>query len=303
MEKKLVPTHKYKTSVVFLDDDVEFLAELQETVKSFAHDIKFVNNLNEFTSLVAESKQIKECLPCIVESMDNEVSDLMDGEALRVDLSIFNDIRQITNKAKEVTVVVVDHNLGGQNGIDICATLNDSCIERILLTGDCDYSEALNAMNEKKINFFIDKLPLSDRFSDFGDDDLEKNLLQKIDIAVDRYFISKDSYKNKLLCNRAFKKLYTTIAKSHDIIEHYLIEKDTMLLTSQLGQEFILKCWMDEDFDNYCKLYYDELDTLTSQRLEIIKNEKKLPIEGKLIDAIKFDELYYCLIDGENDAH
>ncbi len=300
MEKKLVATHKYKTRVIFLDDDVDFLEEMQDSVKSTAYDIMFVSNLQDFTRLITEGHQVQIDLPNILQPIDNEVSDLSDSEALRFDLSKFKEIRQIENKVREVTVVIVDNNLGELSGIDVCASLCDTGLARILLTGDCDYSDALDAMNKKKINFFVDKLPLSNRFSDSLDDDLENNILQKLDIAIDRYFIAKDSYNNKLLCNPQFKKLYKAIVKSHDIVEHYLIEKDTMLLTNQIGQEFILKCWMEEDFNNYYKLYYDESDVLAIKRLDIIRNEKRLPIYGDLIDSTKFDDLYYCLVEGKN---
>ena len=295
---KLVPTHKYKTRVVFFDDDIQFLEELQDTVVSSKYELIFVNNLNDFTRLITESYHMKEDLPSILEPIDNELSDLSDSEVLRFDLSRFREIKRIANKEKEVAAVIVDHNLERLNGIDVCAELKDNAVERILLTGDCDYSVALNAMNDKKIQVFIDKLAFSNRFTDLLDDDLDRILLRNIDIAVDRYFIGKDSYNNNLLSNPQFKKLYKSIVKSHNIIEHYLVEKDTLLLINQTGEEFILKCWMLDDFDYYYQGHYDESNILAIERLDTIKNAKKLPIGDNLVNTIQFEDLYYCLFEG-----
>lgn len=299
MEKKLVPTHRYKTRVIFLDDDTEFLAELRDTVKSSKYELIFVDNLQDFNNLIADSCKIKADVPIIQEPIENELSDLSDSEAFRYNLSQFKDIINTEYKTQEVTVVVVDNNLAGLCGIDICAGLGDSAIERILLTGDCDYSKALNAMNEKKINCFIDKMPLFNRFAD-AEDELDKKLLRSIDIAVERYFIAKDSYNNKLLSKPQFKKLYKNIKKSHDVIEHYLVEKDTLLLITQTGQKLMLKCWLSEDFDYYYNAYYDESDILKTERLNQIRSEKKLPIGSTLVDSIRFEDLYYHIFEEQN---
>ena len=177
MEKKLVPTHKYKTRVVFFDDDIQFLEELRDTIVSSKYELIFINNLNDFIHLIAESCQVKENLPNVSEPIDNELSDLSDSDVLRFDLSKFKSVKKITNKEKEISVVIIDNNLGKLNGIDVCANIGDNEIERILLTGDCDHSLALEAMNEKKIQIFLDKLPLLNRFTDSLDDDLDKRLL------------------------------------------------------------------------------------------------------------------------------
>jgi CheY-like chemotaxis protein len=116
MEKKLIATHKYKTRVIFLDDDVDFLEVIQDALNSPAYEVMVVNNYQDFTQLITDSVQAKDNLPSILESMDNEVSDLNDNEALRFNLSKFKEIKHILDRTKEIAVVVVDNNLGEQNG-------------------------------------------------------------------------------------------------------------------------------------------------------------------------------------------
>ena len=88
MEKKLVATHNYKTRVVFLDDNIDFLECLRDNMPSAKYECLFVNNLNDFTHLISESKLLKNTLPNILESLDIEISDLNYSEALYFDLLI-----------------------------------------------------------------------------------------------------------------------------------------------------------------------------------------------------------------------
>ncbi|MCE2706922.1 MAG: hypothetical protein LW807_07585 [Proteobacteria bacterium] len=128
MEKKLVATHKYKTRVVFLDDNIDFLECLRDNMPSAKYECLFVNNLNDFTHLISESKLLKNTLPNILESLDIEISDLNYSEALYFDLSQFKNTKILSEKEQEISVIVVDNNLGNLNGISICANVEDKTI-------------------------------------------------------------------------------------------------------------------------------------------------------------------------------
>ena len=199
---------------------------------------------------------------------------------------------------------MVDNNLGNLNGISICANVEDKTIERILLTGDYDYIDAIRALNNKIITFFIDKMPLSNRFFESSNklnDDMINEIMYHIDIAIDRYFINKDSSNNKLLSNPQFKYFFINIIKNNNIVSYYLIEKDLFSMIDINNREYLLKCWTLLDFDDFYNAHYDELDIAMNNKLNLIREEKKLPMKDKLLDSIKVNDLYYYLVENTTD--
>ena len=283
MEKKLIPTHRYKISVIFLDDDPVFLDFLRENLKTEKYNLIFTNTIAGFNKFIEKSMGYRSSLPEVLTSFNNELNDTNEHALFDFNLSKFTLIKEWPNKSNEIGVVFIDNAMGNELGIDLCAQLS-SIIKKILLTGQCDYLDAINAFNNRKIDMFMDK----------SSDDLLHKILEVMDFFVEKYFIEKDSYNSQLLCSKNLKDLFNNeIFTNHSIIAYYQIEKDAFLLESSNGEEFYLKCWLSKNFEEYYYMHYDEADIADRSYLWLIKERRLLPINGRFVEPKNYMDIYY----------
>ncbi len=292
MNKKIVPTHKYKTTILFYDDNKLFLKFLQDNLVSDKYNFQFVDNLEDFYSIIDKSVNLKKNLPNIVCKLENELSDYAHHEAFDFDLSKFEKIRNIPDKYAEVSVVFIDNELGKQNGIDICSTLPADC-KKILLTGECNKTNAIQALNNRTINFFIEKFNF-DNNNDAGNSLIDE-IHKHIDDFSDIYFIESNYYNNLLISSPIFKRILSSVQEKFSIIEYYLFEKDMFLLVDNNNKELLLKCWQEVDFDNYYNLHFDDFNQLNSFELKQVMQDKQIPFKQGFIDSLKVEGLYYSI--------
>ncbi|MBP9742029.1 MAG: hypothetical protein KBD37_01580 [Burkholderiales bacterium] len=304
MNNKLVPTHRYKTTILFYDDRNSFLSLIKNRLVSHKYEFKYVDNLVDFQACIAKSAEAKAKLPDVLSKLDNELTDFAHNEVFNFDLSKLKAIRNLPNKYDEISVVFVDNDLGDHNGIEICSKL-PSDFKKILLTGKCDKDEAIKALNDKAINLYIDKLDLdSDDFNlnlnQFSSNHLKdetetliNKILAQIENFSDLYFIESNFYNNHLLSSPIFKKLFNSVLNQFDIEEYCLFEKDTFLLIDKQQRELLFKYWQDDDFTNYYHMNFDELDSSNTLKLKNAMANKQIPINQNFIDSIKFENFYY----------
>ena len=295
MEKKLVPTHKYKTTIVFFDDDKDFLKFLENNLTSEKYNFYFVDNYAKFNDITSYSETLKSQLPNIMVNLDNELTDSTQHTAFDFDLSKFDQIKNYNDKNNEISVAFIDNNLGSMNGVDICASL-DTGIKKILLTGECDLEFAIQALNDEVIHTFIEKNGIHKNIEKSETNIIEK-IYKAIDNFTDDYFLKQNYYSNSLLSNHNFKELFDKIVKQYDIVEYYLYEKDLFILVDSNNKEWLFKCWRLMDFEQYHSALYDELDARKNKILDEIKDNKKILIGSKMFDSLVYEDLYYCVIN------
>ena len=70
-------------------------------------------------------------------------------------------INDMVNQGEQVAVIVCDHIMPGDNGIDFLTQINQdgrfSNTKRILLTGLATHQETIRAINEAQINAYLEK--------------------------------------------------------------------------------------------------------------------------------------------------
>ena len=284
MEKKLVPTHKYKTSIVFIDDNLEFLNMLKNNLNIKNVDSIFVDNVLDFQNLLTQSNDISKNLPNVLVKLDNELTDLDQHESFDFDLTNFDKIRNNSQKNQEIGLVFIDKALPDVDGLDLSKSLN-SGIKKVLLTGECGLAEAVDAFNNNIIDMFIDKI----------DNHIIDKISKSVEHFIDSYFINKDFYNNSKLSSPTFKKIFDTLIKEYSIIEYYLIEKDTFLFINEFGKHKLFKCWDQIDFNDYYNKYFDEFDS--NKDLDLIRLYNKIPVKSQLKDTINDGDFHYCVVD------
>ena len=297
MAKKLIPTHKYKTTVIFLDDNKLFLKFLEVNLHSKKYNFQFTDNLQSFYELLKNGTVTKQKLPNILVKLDNELDDHVQHNTFDFNLSLFEQIKTIPDKAGEVSLVFVDNNMGHHSGLEICSKLREDVV-KVLLTGECEKSDAIQALNDNTINLFLEKNQFNNDFEFKSKNiNLIDTIINIVDKSTDDYFIMSNYYNNSLLSNKVFKGLFSKTIDFYNIVEYYLCEKDTFLLITDRGHELLLKCWEENDFENYYYAHYDDQDNQKKEFLDHVKHNKKIPTKIGLVDTVQLSNLYYCITD------
>ncbi len=122
---------------------------------------------------------------------------------------------------KQVSTVIIDYNMPGINGLEVCAKIENPHIQKILFTGAADENLAVKAFNEGLIQGFIRK----------HDPQVTGQLEKMIQRAQEKFFLSiskiymtavtSDPEKTFLL-QPSFIELFTKIVQENSITEYYL---------------------------------------------------------------------------------
>jgi CheY-like chemotaxis protein len=122
-----------------------------------------------------------------------------------------------------VTTVVVDYDMPGMNGLEVCEKLAHTHVQRLMITGAADEDLAVKAFNERKIHAFIRKE--SPSFLD--------NLVHHIIRAQRSYFREllgvitqtlQVSGLSPALSDPAFQAFFHQLIQKHHIAEYYQLD-------------------------------------------------------------------------------
>ena len=218
---------KFPTQIVCVDDNESFIKGLELTVNfnnntfiSFSNPHLVGDYLNK---IICDHNFLKKNI-----SIDIDEDDL-----LSVDLNINNLYKEIYNshRFRRISLFITDYDMPGITGLELCKKLNDTPINRVLLTGVAEESIAIQAFNDGLIEQFIRK----------QDRSTIDNLEALITKSQTKYFnYISNSYVNlftnnqkslDILSNSNFINLFNEIIRKEKIIEYYLLDSTGSFLT------------------------------------------------------------------------
>lgn len=196
-----------------------------------------------------------------------------------VDIKIQNitNLSALPNKFQEIAVVVVDYNMPGINGIEICKQLESLPIKKILLTGDATYEQAVDAFNSGVIDKFIKK-----------ELNMGEVLQSSIDSLINEFFDSKtkniiehfETSRSTLFTDSLFIDFFKQWCLKNNIIEYYLLCKQgCFLVKDREGNLFYFIVMSDFDKEAFLSLT-DELFDNDLDLLNKVKDGIKIPFFG-----------------------
>lgn len=239
----------YPTTSIFIDDHLPFLKSLPMVVDediSFKHFCSPKNAL-EFVN-ERTSKNPMENNDCVV--LGTGYKNYDDG--IQVQIHIDDIPKKVVDRYRflEPSVLVVDYAMPEMNGLDFCRSIRNPNIKKILLTGVAEEAVAVDALNNKVIDYYIKK----------SSPDVCSQINALIRTFQHDYFTSL----SKLICgalktschfigDSKFISYFVSLLKDYQFVEYYF-EKDkhllglswSFLLVTGTGRPYRLSIYTEE---------------------------------------------------------
>jgi DNA-binding NarL/FixJ family response regulator len=101
--------------------------------------------------------------------------------------SLLSSLKLIREDTEEIGVIIIDHNMPGMNGIEVCRKLKLLPIKKILLTGEGSDKFAIDALSEGVIDCFLRKDSLS----------LPEDINLNLKLLIQEYLSSQEPCREK----------------------------------------------------------------------------------------------------------
>lgn len=220
MSKNTIPSFSFPTTVLMIDDNVEFLKSVAIGLPADASTYNFYSDPRTALKQLNEKYKSNAIADGLVNLLDEQ-----EFEHRMLDVNVRDIYRIMYNQARfqQISTVVVDFHMPGMDGIEFCKSIKNPNIQKILLTSIVDESKAIEVLNEGVIDTFIRKQ--------------SPNIMEQLDQALNkarsRYFsklsqiiyqVVSFSPEDSALCDPAFTELFHRLYKDFNVVEHYLTE-------------------------------------------------------------------------------
>lgn len=281
---KSAPLIYYPSTINWIDDDSHFLKAISTSVKT-NHSTK------TYQCAIQCLTDLKKNTPTLLKhdlftaSENNDNYGLNQHIPTDINLSVLPKLRQDKERYNEVSVVIVDYNMPGMDGLDFCRELKDSPIKKILLTGLMNNEAAVQAFNEGIIHCFLQK------DSPTLANDLEMFINQ---LSLDYFTETTKPLITHLSRNKSvpqtdlsFVKLFDKWKILNEITEYYIFDTNCSVLGyDKNGLEHHLVIHTDKSLDAFTELHDDtNLDSILTR----IKNRNAIPFFGVGKESWEFE--------------
>lgn len=233
-----IPPFYYPTTVMFVDDSIDFLANLSLQLDS---DLAFQLYDSPIRALAMLNSDANSGTPISRFFSRYHHTDDLPLTHHVIDVNLDKIHREVYNEFRfeQVSVVVVDYDMPSINGLDFCRRIINPSIKKVLLTGKADEMIAIQAFNEGIIDRFILK-----------QDKEVINILNQSIFELQREYFSQTERmladalsigKHTFLRDPSFARHFWDICDRQKIVEFYLCcEPDGILMLNAEGLASLL---------------------------------------------------------------
>jgi CheY-like chemotaxis protein len=258
------------TTTVFIDDNSSMLMDLIPALNLENHPHLTFVQPQEGLSFINQDTYRQE----FVERMIIE-DESQEGDGVSFSPQCFVPELQSPSRYHQISVLVVDYEMPGMTGLDLCKQIQNPYVKTILLTGVADESIAIDAFNAGLISTYIRKH--NPNFLDL--------LRQAIQTNQQAYFqelfhTPLETLKRRpgqtALGDSAFIDYFNGLVTKHHIQEYYLMEgTGSFLMIDRKKKLHSLITLSDEMIKVY--LTWAMMDTLTPGKEGAIENKELIP--------------------------
>lgn len=233
-----IPPFYFPTTVMFVDDSIDFLANLSLQLDPGLAFQLYDSPVNALVMLNGASNPTTPIERLFSRYHDTEdlplTHHVIDVNMDKIHREVYNEFR-----FEQVSVAVVDYDMPSIDGIEFCRNIKNPAIKKVLLTGKADEKIAVQAFNQGIIDRFILK----------QDKDVISILNQAIAELQRAYFSQTERMladalaigKHAFLRDPLFAGKFREICDTLQIVEFYLCcEPDGMLMLDADGASSLL---------------------------------------------------------------
>jgi CheY-like chemotaxis protein len=224
-----LPAFRFPTTVVIVDDNPDFLANIGLQLDPQLALRRFVSPYDGLVAINGASGASAADPVGRFFSSYKQRDDLNPGEHV-IALGLESIHREVLNpdRFRRVSVAVVDYAMPEIDGLEFCAGIKDPKVGKVLLTGKADERVAVKAFNDGLINRFIRK----------QDPDSIQQLATAIAELQSDYFARMERMVSDALAvgmygflrDPEFVAVVERIQRDKQFVEHYLVSKPLGLL-------------------------------------------------------------------------
>lgn len=225
---QVIPGYFHPTTVVLVDDNELFLESMSESLKRKG--IKVITFSSPEKAYLYLESQARPTPLLVRQKAGEESAD--ENFSIKIDFSAIHQKIQASEKYNEISVVIADYEMPGMRGDDFLSLIGNKSIKKILLTGKADYKTAIDLLNHKVIDSFVEKNPLRGIQSLYHQivklqsayfNDLTRPLAEHLSVEI--------SYINSV----EYQEIVNEMLNTHNVAEHYLISSSgsRLMLTQE----------------------------------------------------------------------
>lgn len=283
----MLPLFNYPVSVAWLDDDAVFLKTASDIIgkeieiQTFLSPIIFQNYIKNYIPYI-------ETVKFVFGRTENEEYETSNHLPIDININSFLQLPNHVERKNEISVLIVDYFMPELTGIELCRILKNKPFKKILLTGEADTTQAVNAFNEGIIDCFIRKNSMT----------LLSDIRKHIEILTNEYFIDRTrsllshfEIEQKIaLSDPVFINFFRKWCQQNDIREHYIFDKQgSMQIINSNGEKSFFVIHSDRTLDQFCKSYND-IDNVKNAIREV-NGRKKIPFFGLGLEGWQYEDI------------
>jgi CheY-like chemotaxis protein len=244
MTTAMIQPFSFPTTVGFIDDSATFLANLSLQLDSQLA-FRFFSSAERALSAINEESPHPWAAECFFSRYRDRGEESDTQEVIAMSLDVIWQQVQNERRFEHTSVVVVDYDMPGMNGLEMCRRIANPAIKKIVLTGKADEHLAVQGFNEGIIDRFIRKqdagaIPALNQ----AINEMQSAYIKQTQHAVaDTLALSAFHF----LVDPAFAEKTSEIFRTLGIVEHYLWSRPGgLLMLDSAGTRYLLLVFSEE---------------------------------------------------------
>jgi CheY-like chemotaxis protein len=145
MNNKL-PLYFFPTQIVFVDDDPRAFEEIRLLLNNDLATYSYYHNPHQAINVINSNSKAEIFF-------NKSTTEEIDYNTI---YQLYNEVYN-PNRFNEISCIVIDYDMPGMDGLELCRKIKNPYIKKILLTGAADENLAIDAFNQGLINTYIRK--------------------------------------------------------------------------------------------------------------------------------------------------
>lgn len=259
----------FPLNITIVDDDIDYLNLLQQQLKN--------------TQLSAYSSPIEAMTN--IATININMKDFLEEKFIGIqDLNYKNIEDFVKNCKNEQGILIVDYDMPEINGIELCSKYNNHSLIKILLTNAYTIEDAVNALNEKLINYYLPKERISILL-----DVIKKQQNMFFDNITRDIINFLDPSSLSFLFDKVYINIFNSVCQQYNVNKYYIL--------NSYGNYYL-----ENTTDKFIFSIYNSIDLLEIAQ-EIPKYRKHDVEQGNLIPSYFSDEdTEYKLINAKKQG-